>query len=358
MWKRKLFTILIVILLLCGCGKSVEQQIAEQLELGQKYLAELDYEQAIVAFNKAIELDPKVWDAYTGIAKAYQGQEKYAEATEILEDGMSLIPMSDIPESDIDLLFNIYKDWAESAKTQGDKNLLLELYEKMLAVRPDDKDVLAAMDAVNKQLNEEKEVLQYEQSLADMASKIMEEEDYNFSDTLVLSEEFQSMIKDLSSPVVFSADGDKYIGVYPGGYIYYGQMQDNMRSGEGKWFYGDIKGITVVSAAWSNDRPNGPATIYIKKNPDRIEREEGRIYALETRTTCNLVDGVYDGNAEIEWTLESGNCAVHSWSVAFADGYLQDLIGGGTAALCKNCGADLLVGDKYYIIEGLEDDLQ
>lgn len=38
----------IVLLLLVGCGKNVGQQIAEQLELGNKYLTEANYEQAIV----------------------------------------------------------------------------------------------------------------------------------------------------------------------------------------------------------------------------------------------------------------------------------------------------------------------
>ena len=41
---------------LIGCTKTVEQQIAEQLELGQKYLAEANYEEAVIAFNKVIEL--------------------------------------------------------------------------------------------------------------------------------------------------------------------------------------------------------------------------------------------------------------------------------------------------------------
>ena len=37
----------IVLLLLVGCGKNAEQQIAEQLELGNKYLTEANYERSI-----------------------------------------------------------------------------------------------------------------------------------------------------------------------------------------------------------------------------------------------------------------------------------------------------------------------
>ena len=60
-----------VVSLFAGCSKSIEQQIAEQLELGQKYLAEADYEEAIVAFYKAIELDPNNGEAYVYLGQAY-----------------------------------------------------------------------------------------------------------------------------------------------------------------------------------------------------------------------------------------------------------------------------------------------
>lgn len=43
---------LVILGLFTACGKSAEQQIAKQLELGNKYLTESDYEAAIVAFNK------------------------------------------------------------------------------------------------------------------------------------------------------------------------------------------------------------------------------------------------------------------------------------------------------------------
>lgn len=63
--------VLLVAVLLTGCGKSVKKQIAEQLELGNKYLAEANYEQAIVAFNKVIELDEKNTAGYVGLMEAY-----------------------------------------------------------------------------------------------------------------------------------------------------------------------------------------------------------------------------------------------------------------------------------------------
>ena len=63
--------IMALVLMFSGCGKSIEQQISEQLELGQKYLAEANYDEAIVAFEKVIDLDPKNTDAYLQLADLY-----------------------------------------------------------------------------------------------------------------------------------------------------------------------------------------------------------------------------------------------------------------------------------------------
>ncbi len=61
--------------------------IEEQLELGNKYLNELDYEQAIVAYEVAIEIDPMSVDAYIGLADAYIGQGDIGKAILTLEQG-------------------------------------------------------------------------------------------------------------------------------------------------------------------------------------------------------------------------------------------------------------------------------
>jgi|GEM_PF-6709234 len=55
-----------------------------QIQLGNKYLSELDYEQAIVAFEKAIEIDPKQVRAYVGAGKAYIATEQYDKAEDRL----------------------------------------------------------------------------------------------------------------------------------------------------------------------------------------------------------------------------------------------------------------------------------
>ena len=47
---------------------SPERRAEKQLELARKYIAELNYEQAIIAYEAAIELDRKNIDAYLELA--------------------------------------------------------------------------------------------------------------------------------------------------------------------------------------------------------------------------------------------------------------------------------------------------
>lgn len=89
MGKKKICGILMVFLLivLTACGQSVEETWQEQYDLGVRYLSEGNYEEAIIAFTAAIEIDPKQADVYLGLADAYIGSSDYEKAAEILQIG-------------------------------------------------------------------------------------------------------------------------------------------------------------------------------------------------------------------------------------------------------------------------------
>lgn len=60
------------LLALCACGQGINGQASskdqltwqEQYDLGVRYLEDGDYEEAIIAFTAAIEIDPKRAEAY------------------------------------------------------------------------------------------------------------------------------------------------------------------------------------------------------------------------------------------------------------------------------------------------------
>ncbi len=68
--------------LLTGCEKKLSLQ--EYLELGQKYLSEADYDKAVVAFSKAIQIDKKNVEANRQIAAAYEKINKPDQAAEAM----------------------------------------------------------------------------------------------------------------------------------------------------------------------------------------------------------------------------------------------------------------------------------
>ena len=79
--KRRICSLLLTLALvlgLCACGSKAPAW-QEQYDLGVKYLSEGNYEEAIIAFTAAIEIDPKRAEAYVGRGGAYIGSGETAE---------------------------------------------------------------------------------------------------------------------------------------------------------------------------------------------------------------------------------------------------------------------------------------
>lgn len=89
--KALLVTLVILVLALAaglgiGIYHSPTRKVNAQLDLGNRYLEDMEYEEAIVAFEAAIAIDPKKEDAYIGLADAYIGLDDYETAVKILEE--------------------------------------------------------------------------------------------------------------------------------------------------------------------------------------------------------------------------------------------------------------------------------
>ena len=89
-------------LTLCACGKKAAGEGTEspgagqetltwqeEYDLGVRYLSEGNYEQAIIAFTAAIEIDPKRAEAYLGLSDAYTAAGDPDAARKALEDGLA-----------------------------------------------------------------------------------------------------------------------------------------------------------------------------------------------------------------------------------------------------------------------------
>ena len=69
---RKICCLLLsTVILLSGCSQPAGTTWQEQYDLGVRYLSEGNYEEAIIAFAAAIEIDPKRPEAFVGRGQAY-----------------------------------------------------------------------------------------------------------------------------------------------------------------------------------------------------------------------------------------------------------------------------------------------
>lgn len=97
--QLKKWGIFFILFALVGCSKNTEALWKEQYGLGMQYLTEGDYEQAILSFTAAIEIDPKLPEAYIGRGDAYSALEDfekaladYEQAAELGAEGMDEKP--------------------------------------------------------------------------------------------------------------------------------------------------------------------------------------------------------------------------------------------------------------------------
>lgn len=77
-----------------ACGQNTQEKWQDQYDLGVRYLAEGNYEEAIIAFTAAIEIDSKYPEAFIGRGDAYIGsgetEENLTIALEDYEEAITL----------------------------------------------------------------------------------------------------------------------------------------------------------------------------------------------------------------------------------------------------------------------------
>lgn len=126
MTKNKIIGIaLVIIISLIGFtafnSTSSASVVKKQLKLGNKYLNEGKYEEAILAFNKIIEIDTKNIEARIGLSDAYIGTERFEEAENILREAINIDSSRIEPyEKLIDLFKKLKKDIEQIIKLKED----------------------------------------------------------------------------------------------------------------------------------------------------------------------------------------------------------------------------------------------
>lgn len=171
--KRVLSMLFVLLFVFTGCS-SMEQAMEPvwevSYEVGSRYLSEGKYEEAILAFEAAIEIDPKASEAYLGLAEAYEATEQtwdailaykraikvdaacqeayvrlvtiyvfrgeYADAYALLQDALAVLGQS---EDLTKLLADIWQaqyDLAEQYFREGNYEAAVRAYETAIEIDP------------------------------------------------------------------------------------------------------------------------------------------------------------------------------------------------------------------------------
>ncbi len=81
--------ILVAALGLIGC-KSAETSKAEHIERGEAFLKEKKYQEATIEFRNAVQIDERLASAHWGLARAYEGLQRFAEMIDELKLAIEL----------------------------------------------------------------------------------------------------------------------------------------------------------------------------------------------------------------------------------------------------------------------------
>jgi len=327
---KRIIIFAMVLCLFTACAKPVVAPTAsELLDLGEKYLLELNYEQALVQFLAVIEVEPMNARAYIGAAEAYVALGDKDSAIAVLEQGLEATGDAAIAAMLSDLTKPTPTPTPIPTPEPTPENRVNPLAIKLI---------------------ETYKVSGYEAVIAEMRS-----------------EEFARVLSDLmsdtSTPFIFTQENDISCGFYSVGeaiYVYIGNYVDQIRSGEGAWLCANTgdSGYYVFTGAWADDMPNGYGEAINDIDVSHIERQEGYSYAIKATESGNFVNGLASSSLNLKYVLDNGD--THNWNLSVTDGIAAiievldtDEHWRNVEARCTDCEATYSSGGQPHGVNGL-----
>lgn len=366
--------ITVLLALAIAAGIVIEQntpdkRLERHLDSGDKFLEELDFEQALVAYQAAISIDPKNMDAYLGALQAStelgdtqlaqslmadalqaigslsseeldasmdqitdiytQADKVYPsdteEAVDILEDGYEITGGADPIR---DALIDDYLKLAEEAKNVGDYDKAIEYYEKVLELDPENADALAGLDECYAALEEAQQAAEQEASREALLSLVydtMAAGNYDAMTSIDGSDEADAIADSMTEPyLIYAPNGftENYTGVAAGiyrpydnqtqsyrdggYYFYYGEYINGVRSGHGVSIWNTNGGQQIYDGPWDGDMPNGNGTTTYYGYSDTTGESYVKV------TTGNYTNGLENGTMTSSLTA-GGYTYTGSW---------------------------------------------
>jgi predicted CXXCH cytochrome family protein len=170
---------------------------AENVNLGNLYSRQHNFELAIAAFERALKLDPRFVRAYVNLADVYRQLHRDNEGEQQLRNGLSISPMSADLHHALGLLLvrrgdknSALKELAEAANLSPENIRYAYIYAiglhstgklsealavlKPIAEKTNDIDILSALISMNREVDNNKAALVYAIKLAEILPNNME----------------------------------------------------------------------------------------------------------------------------------------------------------------------------------------
>lgn len=306
----------IILLLICGCEKTktIEQQIAEQMELGEKYLLEQKYEEAIVVFNKAIEIEPQNIVLYERLAYAYSLQGNEEKMLETIYKGIIIVQELSGEERKefVDYAEETLLEIIENHEQKGDLDKAIEIAEHGKEISEVISEKLEELIRKKKAEEKRKYIFEEGEELLEQLYQAAQNEDYSKISLLNSSEEADTIIwsnlgiddsisypeengiqmQIYIKPVYDDSVYDEERGYwYLGTGVYYGNLVNGKKEGSG-WAILDFApenspgSYQKFDGEWKNNAPNGNGELI---SVNIVERRQERIVG-------NYTDGLENGH--------------------------------------------------------------
>ncbi len=314
-------------------NNSTGAKVSKQLKLAQKYLAEMNYEQATAALLAAYDLDPANADVLAAIdsylttcTEATDKMELAAQYSDELEVAL------DMRQIQADYIPAIFAQ-ANANKGLGNVDEAKDLYQEVLQKEPDNKP---AQDALVDLIFPGCDITPVDaMNYSDALLKILELAGNDDADAIAA---FMDSA-DYAELKAFLAAGNTVTLSKDGVIITLGQTGDGLYT-----FYGDANGygknvalsdtsVSVYAGSWNGGVPNGDGVLYIA--------DKGNSITSGTVISGNLVNGVFDGTVTIDGadgsvTLQVSNGLVQVVDVdANGNLWLSDVDDRGCALVAK-----------------------
>ncbi len=309
--KKTIIIAISAILLIAICAtiglSGVLSPYQRQIRLGYKLLEQGNYEEAILAFDKAIEIDVKRAKAYIGKADVYVT--RCDENT--LEDTKNVIETGYAHHYDDKAFVDAIIRLADELYAKDQRKWAVDLLNFGYELTKDER-INERKNQIIDELSEfflSELYIMFENGENEAVKKEIQSEKYLEFMSFVDNEEFKYIYfpdknKEQTGKgiALYFVDSKQYGNIF----VYYGDFVDGIRNGTGAWVGANGEKYYWFEGGWNEDAPNGPGKELW--DTTAVEKESNIIYKGEI--DGNYVNGLLDGTFSMTEYVVDGDILV------------------------------------------------